>query len=129
MRRGLIFAALASTLLLTACEPSSDNSARPQTTAPVADVPIGSGFDFYVLSLSWSPSYCEAEGDDANPQQCKAARPYAFVVHGLWPQFEHGFPVGRADKARMERARRLLRPLPGRLFQGGQGSPREGRDP
>jgi ribonuclease T2 len=45
-----------------------------------------------VLSLSWSPSYCEAEGEDANQQQCKAARPYAFVVHGLWPQFEHGFP-------------------------------------
>ena len=55
-------------------------------------IPVGSGFDFYVLSLSWSPSYCEAEGEDANPQQCKAARPYAFVVHGLWPQFERGFP-------------------------------------
>ena len=49
-------------------------------------------FDFYVLSLSWSPSYCEAEGDDANHQQCAAGRPYAFVVHGLWPQFERGFP-------------------------------------
>lgn len=50
------------------------------------------GFDFYVLSLSWSPSYCEAEGDDANPQQCAVGRPYAFVVHGLWPQFERGYP-------------------------------------
>jgi ribonuclease T2 len=55
-------------------------------------IPTGSGFDFYVLSLSWSPSYCAAEGKDANPQQCAAARPYAFVVHGLWPQFERGFP-------------------------------------
>ena len=52
----------------------------------------GSGFDFYVLSLSWSPSYCEAEGSDANRQQCQSKRPYAFVVHGLWPQFEHGYP-------------------------------------
>ena len=34
-----------------------------------------SGFDFYVLSLSWSPSYCEAEGKDANRQQCAAADP------------------------------------------------------
>ena len=50
------------------------------------------GFDFYVLSLSWSPSYCEAEGEDANRQQCEGGRPYAFVVHGLWPQYERGWP-------------------------------------
>ena len=50
-------------------------------------------FDFYVLSLSWSPSYCEAAGERGTPpqQQC-ATRPYAFVVHGLWPQYESGFP-------------------------------------
>ena len=50
------------------------------------------GFDFYVLALSWSPSYCEAEGERANPQQCESARPYDFIVHGLWPQFESGYP-------------------------------------
>lgn len=49
-------------------------------------------FDFYVLALSWSPSYCEAEGDKANGQQCNARNPHAFVVHGLWPQFETGYP-------------------------------------
>jgi ribonuclease T2 len=53
-------------------------------------------FDFYVLALSWSPSYCEA-ADERTPtrapdQQC-AGRPFAFVVHGLWPQYEHGFPA------------------------------------
>jgi ribonuclease T2 len=48
-------------------------------------------FDFYVLSLSWSPSFCEAAGERAPEQQC-GARPYAFVVHGLWPQYEKGFP-------------------------------------
>ena len=51
-------------------------------------------FDFYVLSLSWSPSFCAAAA--ARPsrgasQQC-GARPYAFVVHGLWPQYAKGFP-------------------------------------
>lgn len=52
-------------------------------------------FDFYVLALSWSPSYCEAA--QARPpvrvpdQQC-GGRPFAFVVHGLWPQYERGFP-------------------------------------
>ena len=52
-------------------------------------------FDFYVLALSWSPSYCEAARDRrpnrAPDQQC-AGRPFAFVVHGLWPQYERGFP-------------------------------------
>jgi ribonuclease T2 len=50
-------------------------------------------FDFYVLSLSWSPSFCEASGERGTPpqQQC-GARPYSFVVHGLWPQYERGFP-------------------------------------
>ena len=48
-------------------------------------------FDFYVLALSWSPSFCESAGERAPRQQC-GARPYSFVVHGLWPQYEKGFP-------------------------------------
>ena len=49
-------------------------------------------FDFYVLALSWSPSFCEAAGDRAQGQPECGARPYSFVVHGLWPQYEKGFP-------------------------------------
>jgi len=50
-------------------------------------------FDFYVLSLSWSPSFCESGGGrGGNSEQCENGRPFAFVVHGLWPQFERGFP-------------------------------------
>lgn len=49
-------------------------------------------FDFYVLSLSWSPSFCEAEGQNGRSAECASGRPYAFIVHGLWPQYEHGFP-------------------------------------
>ena len=53
-------------------------------------------FDFYVLSLSWSPSFCEAAQERGNAgrnqqMQC-GGRPYAFVVHGLWPQYDRGFP-------------------------------------
>src|SRR5262245_24189267 len=50
-------------------------------------------FDFYVLALSWSPSFCEAASERGTPpqQQC-GARPHSFVVHGLWPQYEKGFP-------------------------------------
>ncbi|WP_018963923.1 ribonuclease T2 [Ancylobacter sp. FA202] len=49
-------------------------------------------FDHYVLALSWSPSYCEAMGERAEPAQCAGARPFAFVVHGLWPQYKRGWP-------------------------------------
>lgn len=53
-------------------------------------------FDFYVLSLSWSPSFCEAaqeRGNSGRNQQMQCGgRPYAFVVHGLWPQYDRGFP-------------------------------------
>src|SRR5674476_882033 len=52
-------------------------------------------FDFYVLALSWSPSYCEAAQERASNRgpdpQC-GGRPFSFVVHGLWPQYEQGFP-------------------------------------
>src|ERR1700750_1645899 len=52
-------------------------------------------FDFYVLSLSWSPSFCEASqerGPNRAPNQQCGERPYSFVVHGLWPQYAKGFP-------------------------------------
>jgi ribonuclease T2 len=53
-------------------------------------------FDFYVLSLSWSPSFCEAaseRGNGGRSQQAQCGeRACSFVVHGLWPQYEHGFP-------------------------------------
>ena len=52
-------------------------------------------FDFYVLSLSWSPSFCEEaeeRGREGRSQAQCGGRPFSFVVHGLWPQYEHGFP-------------------------------------
>src|SRR5690606_5469636 len=60
--------------------------------------------------LSWSPSYCEAEGKDANRQQCGATRPYPFIVHGLWPQHEQGFPENCAT-AEPDVSRERLRTL------------------
>ena len=53
-------------------------------------------FDFYVLALSWSPSFCEASAERAPnraPDQQCSGRPFSFVVHGLWPQYEQGFPA------------------------------------
>lgn len=79
---------LLALLVATATGCEADAPAGPLS----ADLPRGDGFDFYVLSLSWSPSYCKIEGDDANRQQCDSGRYHRFVVHGLWPQFERGWP-------------------------------------
>src|SRR5689334_14965773 len=52
-------------------------------------------FDFYVLSLSWSPSFCATSAERGGSRNASAQcgeRPFSFVVHGLWPQYEKGFP-------------------------------------
>lgn len=49
-------------------------------------------FDYYALVLSWSPTYCEGAGSDRDEPQCDGKRSYAFVLHGLWPQYEKGYP-------------------------------------
>jgi ribonuclease T2 len=47
-------------------------------------------FDFYVLALSWSPGFCEISGRKS--RQCDTGSGLGFVVHGLWPQMEQGYP-------------------------------------
>jgi ribonuclease T2 len=46
-------------------------------------------FDYYVLSLSWSPAFCIQQPDSA---ECSGPRRFGFIVHGLWPQNERGWP-------------------------------------
>jgi ribonuclease T2 len=71
-------------------------------TEPAADPGPKGDFDFYVLALSWSPSYCAEKGGAADAQQCGLAKKLGFTVHGLWPQFERGAPqdcgAGKVDR-------------------------------
>ncbi|MDW4550968.1 ribonuclease T2 [Defluviimonas sp. D31] len=63
------------------------------TAAPaLAEGEPAGDFDYYILSLSWSPTYCALEGDKRGDSQCDPARAYSFTLHGLWPQFESGWP-------------------------------------
>ena len=80
-------------------------------------------FDFYVLALSWSPSFCEAASERGNSgrSQTQCERPFSFVVHGLWPQYERGFPEycqrpsPRLDRNIMSSMLDLM-PAPGLIF-------------
>lgn len=49
-------------------------------------------FDYYVLSLSWSPNWCALEGDARDADQCDARHDFGWILHGLWPQYERGYP-------------------------------------
>ncbi|MFP5478840.1 MAG: ribonuclease T2 family protein [Alphaproteobacteria bacterium] len=65
-------------------------------------------FDYYVLSLSWSAAWCALEGDARDDPQCDAGRGLTFILHGLWPQYEDGWPsfcrTGERDPTRAETA-------------------------
>ncbi len=65
---------------------------RTRQNSDSTSAPRGTGFDFYVLSLSWSPAFCASSEGSGNRQQCGGDRRYGFVVHGLWPQNENGYP-------------------------------------
>jgi len=45
-------------------------------------------FDFYVLTLSWSPEFCH---EHIYSPECQTGH-HGFIVHGLWPQFTEGYP-------------------------------------
>ncbi|MET4102369.1 ribonuclease T2 [Roseovarius sp. MBR-78] len=47
-------------------------------------------FDYYVLALSWSPTWCALEGRARGAAQCDRA--HGWVLHGLWPQNTRGWP-------------------------------------
>ena len=73
---------LTKTLLALAalCSATSFSHARPPRSEP-------GQFDYYAVSLSWSPSFCATHRD---PNQC--GRGLGFVLHGLWPQYDKGYP-------------------------------------
>lgn len=57
-------------------------------------------FDYYVMALSWSPTWCALEGDRRGSPQCDPDADNGWVLHGLWPQFEIGWPSFCTTQAR-----------------------------
>ncbi|WP_335944847.1 ribonuclease T2 [Pseudomonas sp. G166] len=65
--------------------------------------PVAGVFDYYVLSLSWSPTFCLTHQDDV---QC-SGKGYGFVLHGLWPQYaKGGWPQSCAPRVPLTTAER-----------------------
>lgn len=76
-------------LAFLACLTVSGVMAQPREDR---GAPMGR-FDFYVLSLSWSATFCDQTGKQRRNPQCETGRNPGFVVHGLWPQYERGYPA------------------------------------
>jgi ribonuclease T2 len=75
-------------------------------------------FDFYVLALSWSPGFCETPAAAQARGQCDPDANLGFVVHGLWPQYEHGYPSDCGPAARFP-SRMALQSAQGLYPSGG----------
>jgi len=67
-----------------ASAPDDAGRFRPRGTAPAGD------FDYYLLALSWSPSFCANGGAERSRRQCAPGANPGFVVHGLWQQYARG---------------------------------------
>lgn len=57
-----------------------------------ADADQAGTFDYYVLSLSWTPNWCADEGDARQDDRCRTGARIGWGLHGLWPQYEKGWP-------------------------------------
>ena len=69
--------------------PAGQNYESPPAQAPGSS--RGGAFDYYLLSLSWSPSFCANGGAQRSRFQCAPGAHPGFVVHGLWPQSARGY--------------------------------------
>jgi ribonuclease T2 len=64
-------------------------------------------FDLYVLALSWSPGFCATGGGSREPDQCADGAGHGLIVHGLWPQYERGYPTFCSPQNRSPQRRDL----------------------
>lgn len=73
----------------------------PHLQAAASGEDVAGRFDYYLLSLSWSPTYCLSNpGDRA---QC-SGKGFGFVLHGLWPQYNgKGWPQSCATANQLDR--------------------------
>ncbi|MBY0611829.1 MAG: ribonuclease T2 [Beijerinckiaceae bacterium] len=91
---------LAGLILLATIAAATLSASRPAAAQGETRNGAPGVFDFYVLALSWSSGFCTNTGDSQGRAQCAAGSQLGFTVHGLWPQFERGFPTECSPAAR-----------------------------
>jgi ribonuclease T2 len=57
--------------------------------APPAPPVATAQFDYYVMTLSWAPGFCDLGGKETSSPECAEGSGDGFVVHGLWPNNEY----------------------------------------
>jgi ribonuclease T2 len=86
MKPAIPIAVFVFLLALAGCKSSQPNTtASPTPSERPAAAASSTGFDYYLLNLSWSPEFCHSHPDAA---ECAAHA--TFVLHGLWPQNNDG---------------------------------------
>ena len=66
------------------------NAPRHRNRESSRETNITASFDYYLLSLSWTPDFCALPGGFKDPRECGPGRRLGFTAHGLWPQAESG---------------------------------------
>lgn len=108
-RLAAIVAAMASAAALSQVFAQQERAPWPsERFNPAPQSNVAGEFDYYALVLSWSPTYC-SEANDDDQQQCnrRDGKRFSFVLHGLWPQYEKGYP----DSCRTPRRPYVPQPL------------------
>ncbi len=92
MKQRLTAISLALLLPIAACKSAAAPTAESTPSGPASaasplspQLATGTGFDFYLLNLSWSPEFCYS-----HPSAAECAAHASFVLHGLWPQNSDG---------------------------------------
>jgi ribonuclease T2 len=101
MRRlSVLWALIALTIFSVGMSDARETRNGKQRVDSVAGV-----FDYYLLTLSWSPTFCLTRPKN---EQC-SGKGYGFVLHGLWPQYASGgwpqscpplVPLSQAERAK-----------------------------
>jgi ribonuclease T2 len=107
--------ALLCALVCVSCAPpppstglASQSAQSPANGSYAPRSPAASGFDYYLLNLSWAPEFCYSKPD--NPE---CGGHFGFIVHGLWPQNNRGgYPEDCGQQAGPSNPARMLDIMP-----------------
>jgi ribonuclease T2 len=69
--------------------PAAQTAPAPAVAAQAAPAVATTQFDYYVMTLSWAPGFCDLGGKETSSPECAEGSGDGFVVHGLWPNNEY----------------------------------------